>query len=213
MTRQGSVSTKGVRPLSPFERYDDADLRMLIDEHPLAWVTARGGKGLEASLLPLIGIYDGDGRLIELIGHLARRNPLHLALAQDPSATILFRGPEGYVSPEQAGLRDWAPTWNYAQARVNADIVFDEAATEQSLAVLIMAMERSRPDPWSTTELGERYRGMLGAIIGFRARPTAIAAKFKLGQDERIDTLRAILDATADPALRRWMAHFNRSRL
>ncbi|WP_343527073.1 FMN-binding negative transcriptional regulator [Sphingomonas sp.] len=206
------VLAKWAQPLSPFEHYDDADLRMLVDEHPLAWVTARGGEGLEASLLPLIGVYDGTGRLVELIGHLARSNPLHAALARDPAATILFRGPEGYVSPEQAGRRDWAPTWNYAQARINAEITFDAALTEESLAVLTSAMERVRPDPWSSGELGERYARMLGAIIGFRARPIAVAAKFKLGQDERADTLRAILATMADPALKRWMMHFNRSR-
>jgi transcriptional regulator len=195
----------------PFERFDDGDVRALISEYPLAWVTARSDSAI-ASLLPLIGVYDAAGRLTELIGHLARSNPLYRTLRDAPDATLLFRGPEGYVSPEHAGLSDWAPTWTYVQLVIRAEIRFDAAETEAALDVLIDAMEEGRAALWTTAQMGPRYHGMLNAIIGFRARVTDVTGKFKLAQDERPEVRRAILANHPDAALKRWIERFNTDR-
>jgi len=205
-----AVAAQDQRPL--YQRFEDADVRALIEAFPLGWLCGGGSEASEASLLPLIGVYDDAGRLIELIGHMMRANPLHAALAKAPRATILFAGPNAYVSPEHAGLRDWAPTWNYAQVRVTADVRFDDALTEPSLQVLIDAMEAGRARPWSVEELGPRYLGLLSRIIGFRASVTALSGTFKLGQDEAPETLRAILDALPDEATKAWMRRFNLGR-
>ena len=195
-----------------FERFGDADVRALVEAYPLAWVCGGPAAAMEASLLPLIGVFDDAGRLVELIGHLMRSNPLYATLSEDPRATILFSGPHAYVSPEHAGRRDWAPTWNYAQVTVGAEVEFDSALTEMSLKVLIDAMEAGRPAPWSVEELGPRYHAMLDRIIGFRARVTSVSGKFKLGQDEDSETLGAILDALPDGDMTAWMRRFNRGR-
>lgn len=195
-----------------FDKFDDADVRALIDEYRLAWVCGGDAGAVEASLLPLVGVYDADGRLIELIGHLMRSNPLHAALVADSHATILFKGPDAYVSPEHAGLRNWAPTWNYAQVKIAADIEFDESLTEMSLQVLIDAMEAGRAEPWQIDELGARYPSMLGAIIGFRATVRDLKGTFKLGQDEAPATLSSILDALPAPDMAAWMKRFNTGR-
>src|SRR3546814_1669692 len=102
-----------------------------------------------------------------------RSNPLYSALRADVRATILFKGPDAYVSPEHAGERNWGPTWNYAQIKVGADVLLDEGLTEWSLQLLIDAMESGRAQPWAADELGERYGGMLQRIIGFRATVTS----------------------------------------
>src|SRR3546814_10428497 len=142
---------------------------------------------MEASLLPLIGHFDANGKLVELIGHLMRSNPLHAALSADSRGTILFHGPDSYVSPEHAGLLNWAPTWNYAKLKIRAEVTFDPALNEPALDLLIAAMEDGRARPWSTAELGGRYRGMIGHILGFRDRVTGLTGRFQLGQTERRD--------------------------
>lgn len=195
-----------------FERFDDADVRALIETYPLAWVCAGSAAAIEASLLPLIGVYDDAGRLTAMIGHLMRSNPLYPALTRDPGATILFAGPDAYVSPEHARRRDWAPTWNYAQLKIGAEIAFDENLTEYSLKVLIDAMEATRERPWDVGELGGRYYDLLGRIIGFRAEVTGLSGKFKLGQDEDPPTLNAILANLPDAAMAAWMRRFNQRR-
>lgn len=196
-----------------FEHFGTDDVRDLIAEFPLAWVCAADGRADHASLLPLIGGYDADGRLIHLIGHMARRNPLFAALSADPRALLLFTGPQAYVSPDHAGLRDWAPTWNYAQLRIEADIFFEPEATDAALTVLIDAMEEGRDEPWTVAELGARYAPMQQAIIAFRAEVTTVSGKFKLGQDEVPETLGSMLDTLPEEAVVQWMRRFNAGRL
>jgi transcriptional regulator len=188
-----------------FERHGDADLRDLIADYPLAWVVARGSS--TASLLPLLGEYDGEGRLVSLLGHMGRRNALFATLAADPAATILFNGPNAYVSPDHAERRDWGPTWNYAQATVAAEVTFLPEAGDEALARLVDAMERGR---WTHEELGARYAGMAQAIVAFRARVTGVEARFKLGQDEAPEVFEAICRNHPDAALVRWMRRFAR---
>jgi transcriptional regulator len=197
---------------SPFTQFDARDIRALIAEHPLAWVLTTAADVAGVSQLPLIGDYDEAGRLVSLIGHLSRSNPLAASLTETRRATILFSGPGAYVSPEHAGRRDWAPTWNHAHVKINADIEIDTALTDYSLAVLIDAVEAERTDPWHSDEIADRYAQMRKQIIGFRATVTALEGRFKLGQDERPDTFHAILQSHPDRDLVRWMQRFNAGR-
>ncbi len=192
-----------------FDQFQNEDVRALVEAFPLAWVCGGAADAMDASLLPLVGEYDADGRLVALIGHLMRSNPLYHTLQADGRATILFKGPDAYVSPQHAGLRNWGPTWNYAQLKIGADVVFDDALTEPSLQILIAAMETGRPDPWNVPELGPRYTGMLTHIIGFRATVTRLSGVFKLGQDEKDSTLASILGSLPDADTVAWMRRFN----
>ena len=210
----GEMNRAAHAPIAPvFERFSNSDIRALIGAYPLAWVCAGSGAGIEASQLPLVGVYDEAGRLTELIGHMARSNPLYSVAQRDPGATILFSGPDAYVSPEHAARRDWAPTWNYAQLRIEADIVFEPDRIDAALELLVEAMESGRADPWKSSELGGRYFDMRRAIIAFRAEVTRLEGTFKLGQDETADTLDAIVSNHPDPAMVRWMRRLNRRRL
>lgn len=188
-----------------FERFTDADVRELLAAFPLAWVVA--GDTAEASLLPLLGEYDASGRLVSLLGHMARRNPLFARLSDAPGATILVNGPQGYISPDHAERRDWGPTWNYAQLVIAAEIGFVPDESEAALAALVQAMEGDR---WSHRELGQRYAGMAGAIVGFRARVIHVSGRFKLGQDEAPAVFDAICRNHPDMVLVRWMQRFRR---
>lgn len=195
---------------SLFEIYEPADVRDLIEGYPLAWVRAESG---EASLLPLIGVFDGEGQLTELIGHFGLANPLHAALLASPRANILFSGPQAYVSPSHAGRRDWGPTWNYAQVRIEAAISIEPGLTPAALDMLIGQVEQDIAEPWRAGELGERYEQLIRHIVGFRARVSSVKARFKLGQDEGLTELRSILESHDDKDLVRWMTRFNRQRL
>lgn len=195
-----------------FERFEAADVRDLIAQFPLAWVCTSGGRDFEASLLPLLGEYDASERLTGLLGHMARRNPLFAALTRDPRAVVLLCGPQAYVSPEHAGRRDWAPTWNYAQLCVEAEIYFEPEETGAAIRRLVQWMERTRERPWQVAELGERYAGLERQVIAFRAKVTKLRARFKLGQDETPATMRSIIDNLPDQAMTQWMLRFNSDR-
>lgn len=196
----------------PFERYEDGDVADLIRDYPLAWVAARSADAAPASLLPLIAERDAAGRVTTLVGHMARHNPLHGALAADGRALILFQGPQGYISPTFVSEPTWAPTWNYAQIRVEADLHFEPDGGDAALEALVEAMEEGRPNRWHISDMGPRYRKMEPMIIAFRAQVVSLQARFKLGQDERPEILREILANISDPTLAAWMRRFNPGR-
>lgn len=198
---------------SPYERFADRDVADLIRDYPLAWLCPAGGDARLPSVLPLMAETDADGRLTTLVGHMARRNPLVAALTADPAVLILFTGPQAYISPAYVSDRTWAPTWNYAQLRIAARIRFEPDGGDAALSLLTAAMDHDPVSGWTPADMGARYRRMEQAIIAFRADVTRVEGKFKLGQDERPETLREILGRHPDAALVRWMCRFNPGRV
>lgn len=189
------------------------DVLDLIGEFPLAWVTPRHPGSAElATLLPLLAQVDQDGRLVSLLGHMARRNPLYAALEASPTAMILFTGPQGYVSPGLVSTKTWAPTWNYAQVRIEVDIRFRPDLGHEALERLTRAMDIDDQTGWAPRDVGARYEVMEQAIIAFEARITQLNARFKLGQDEAPSTLQEIVSRHPDPVLTRWMQRMSEAR-
>lgn len=183
---------------------DDAALVGLIAGHPLAWIIARAAPEA-ATPMPLVAELGEHGAARSLLGHLPRRHPLVGHFRRDPRGVFLFQGPHGYISPEALADKDWAPTWNFAVATIEADVVFDEALTDTALRTLVEHMERDRRAPWQIEAMGERYAALSDKVIGFRATITASHARFKLGQDESQPAFEQIVAAQGDSELGRWM--------
>ena len=198
---------------SLFERFSPADVTDLIAGYPLAWVCPRELSAGQPSLLPLLAESDAQGNLVALIGHMARHNPLVPALTADPSAVLLFTGPQAYISTALVSEPSWAPTWNYAQLRIAATVRFEPDKGGEALQKLLDAPGHEAATGWTTAMMGARYAPMEQAIIAFRAEIVQLEGRFKLGQDERLDSLREIIAAHPDPDLVRWMSRFNAARL
>jgi transcriptional regulator len=196
----------------PFDNTAPADLVDLIAAYPLAWVVSAGSERATATPLPLMAGVDPAGRIDRLIGHFARSNPQVAVLERAPRALFLFQGPHGYMSPSWVSDRTWAPTWNYAVIRIEADVTFKPELTDYALGELVRRMEAGRPGAWSIAEMGERYARLRTAIIPFEAQVRRIDPRFKLGQDERPAVLQELLAHCPDPELRHWMQRMNPGR-
>lgn len=192
-----------------FEPRSPADLARLIEEYPLAWVVSIGDSGFGATPLPLLAEADAEGRVTALFGHFALGNPHVAMLRSSPRATVLFMGPQGYISPEAVSQPGWAPTWNYAVAQFDVDVEFVPEETGAAVDRLVSRMERDRAQPWTIARMGARYERMVTKIIGFRAHVRTARGRFKLGQDETKQTLSEVLGNLDDAALVRWMEDFN----
>lgn len=191
----------------------DADVLRLVVENPFAWVV---GEDRAATGLPLRPVVQ-DGRLTGFLGHFARSNPQVAALRAAPRATLLFMGPHAYVSPSWMADRTQAPTWNYASAAFDCELVFIETADELRALMddLVGAMERGREKAWDVAEMGERYERLSQGVVGFRAFISDQRAVFKLGQDERDAEFAEIvagLRAEGHQLLADWMAAFGAGR-
>lgn len=208
MALQG-VAEMSTAPSSPFEQWTDRDIVDLVAAYPLAWVVSALPE-FRATPLPMLLETDGEGRPVSLLGHIARRNPQFEQMLAEPRTLFLFSGPHGYISPEfVTTTRNWGPTWNYATARMVADVRFDESLNDEALEKLVGKMEQGRSNPWVREELGPRYERMKRAIVAFRAPIVSIEARFKLGQDERDEVLSDILLGLEGSDLADWMRRFN----
>lgn len=201
---------------SKFTARNDADVTQLITRQPLAWVMSHGNPA-SATPLPLRPELVENERVVTLIGHYARSNPQVAALQSDPRASLLFMGPNGYVSPSWLTDRTQAPTWNYACVNVDVRIEFldNQADLDRIVRDLVQAMESDRQHGWSVEEMGARYEQLLTRIIPFRAHVLGMNAKFKLGQDERDDVYPEIisgLSRTGNEALIEMMTDANPAR-
>lgn len=190
------------------------DVLELIREFPLAWVAPRDeGAARMASLLPMLANIDSEGRVVSLLGHMARRNPLLAALEVEPRAMLLFTGPQAYVSPGLVSTPTWAPTWNYAQVRIEANIRPRPDLGHDALERLTRVMDEPDQTGWRPRDVGARYDAMERAIIAFEADVISVTARFKLGQDETDQSLAEILAGHPDPVLTRWMRRLNAGRI
>jgi transcriptional regulator len=190
------------------------DLMKLLDAQPMAWLISAGGEDAAFTPLPLRAALDGDGRLVALQGHLARRNPHVARLRRDAIAQALVMGPHAYVSPSWLDDRTQAPSWNYAAAVFELEVVISEEAQaiEDELRALVTRMEGARPNAWTLEEMGERYARLAQGVTAFRGVITKTRATFKLGQDERdhdFAQLLAGLSRSGEAEVVQWMQAFS----
>jgi transcriptional regulator len=188
-----------------FSPHSEADVARLIADYPLAWVISMGEAGRAATPLPLLAETDADGRITALFGHFARSNPQVALLERQPQAMILFQGPQGYIAPRLVSNPAWGPTWNYAVARFDVAIAFVPEETEAAVEQLAATLERGRADPWTPTQMGVRRAELVKRIVAFRAHVSAAHPRFKLGQDETLQTFDEIVVGLDDAALAAWM--------
>jgi transcriptional regulator len=197
--------------MSPFDA-EPHDIAALIAAYPLAWVVSGGPADFAATPLPLLAETDTEGRIVSLFGHFALSNPQVEMLRRSPGATILFQGPNGYISPTLVSNPTWGATWNYAVARFDVDLEFLPEETGEAVWRLAQAVEKDIPPRWTPAAMQARYDELIQHIIAFRATVRTTVARFKLGQDENDRTFDEIVAGLADGELAAWMTRMARSR-
>ncbi|HEY2622531.1 MAG TPA: FMN-binding negative transcriptional regulator [Dyella sp.] len=157
-------------------------LHALMRAYPFATLVTHGDAGLAANHLPfeLVGGH--------LHGHVARGN--ELARADGAEVLVIFRGPEGYVSPNwypskhETGRE--VPTWNYAVIHVHGRlrVVEDHTWLRQLLERLTDRHEAGQPKPWHVSDApADHIEKSLGGIVGLEISIERIEGKFKLSQN------------------------------
>ncbi|MBO9695159.1 MAG: FMN-binding negative transcriptional regulator [Sphingopyxis sp.] len=178
------------------------DIGALVDSAPLAWIVPHAE--VRAAILMPVVFERGDESAVLLLGHLPRRAPAAEVLARDPAASILILGPHRHIPNAWIADRAWAPTWNFAAARIDAEVEIDAGLTDRCLQLLVDHLDLR----WSPQEMGARYERLKQDIIGFAARPLEFAGRFKLGQDEKPENFAAIVAALGSDPLAGWMHRF-----
>ena len=172
-----------------FREIDAAEIADLVAEYPLASIVAQTQAGLIANHLPLLPGRDGV-----MIGHVALANDMHRLLTEGQEVLAIFRGPDGYVSPNfypsKAEHHRHVPTWNYQVVHVHGEIAFQHDTRSKRAAVGLLTSHHERrlngEKAWRMSDAPSDYMdAMLEAIVAFRISITRTIAKSKLGQNRK----------------------------
>lgn len=178
-------------------------------------LVTQDAQGLDADHLPFE--FDPDaGPHGTLIAHVARANTLWQRCPDGAAVMVVFRGAEGYISPNWYPSKHEAhrqvPTWNYEVVHAHGTLAVrdDERFVRGVVARLTRRHEAGESRPWKMTDSTPEYiDSMLRNIVGIEVAITSLVGKRKLSQnkDER-DRLGAVqaLQARGQDALAQSMA-------
>lgn len=156
-------------------------------DYPLATVISVRSGGAEADILPLH--LSEQGPHGKLSGHVARSHSLWLEASQGGAVTVVFQGPNAYISPRwyvngQRSGRN-APSWNYVAVQARGRLRFTEEAGWMAahLASLTSSQETGRPNPWSVEEASPDFLSETAQrLVGFEIEVQELTGKRFLSQ-------------------------------
>jgi transcriptional regulator len=166
-------------PPKHHQDFDKAHLFDLIKTYPLATLISVENNEPLITHLPLI--LEGE----KLIGHIDIYNPQAQLLKDNKNVTILFSGPQCYISPSIYSTTQ-LPTWNYIKLHLKGSVkaIESKAALKQSLITMTEFLEA--PDHKYVLESDNpRLDRNLGYIEMFEIDITSWEGKFKLSQDKK----------------------------
>ncbi|MCC1484719.1 FMN-binding negative transcriptional regulator [Winogradskyella immobilis] len=172
----------------PPKHHQDSDINHMVEvikTYPLATVISVEDNQPFITHLPLV--YE-DGKLI---GHIDIYNPQAELLKNDNEVTILFAGPECYISPSVYGTTQ-LPTWNYIKVHLKGTVkaIENKTALKQSLITMTEFLEA--PDHKYVLEPDNpRLDRNLNYIELFEITINNWEGKFKLSQDKKPSDIKA----------------------
>lgn len=165
----------------PKQHQDDNHEHMIevIKTYPLAILISVKDNVPLISHLPLIY---SEGKLI---GHLDTYNPQAELLKDSNDVTIIFSGPQCYISPSIYSTTQ-LPTWNYIMVHLKGTVkeIADPKTVMQSMIDLTSFLEA--PEHKYTLALDNpRMAQFISYVRGFEIDITHWEGKFKLSQDKK----------------------------
>ena len=172
------------------------ELHRIIREHPLGMLVTHSGSGLDANHIPFE--FDPDtGPQGTLLAHIARANPLWTEFPSGAEVMVVFRGVEGYISPNwypsKQDTHRQVPTWNYEVVHVHGRlrIVDDEKFIRGVVARLTRQHEATEPRPWKMGDAPKDYMDdMVSKVVGIEVEIVRLEGKRKLSQNRESRDIR-----------------------
>ena len=178
-------------------RNDDLNAQhALIRHHPFGLLITPHGGELFTTHLPF-HLDPARGPQGTLEAHLARVNPHCAALEAGAASLVVFKGPDGYVSPRwYADPAKNVPTWNYVAVHAHGvpKPIREPAALLACISRLTDEHEAYIERPWTIAEAHAHAEQLLPHIMGFELPLSKLEGKFKLSQNrsaaDRVGVLR-----------------------
>ena len=172
----------------PPKHHQDDDRNHIIEvikTYPLATVISVKDNEPLITHLPLI--YE-DGKLI---GHIDLNNPQAQLLKGNKDVTLIFAGPECYISPSIYSTTQ-LPTWNYIKVHLKGKVKAIESKKALKQSLIIMTEFLEAPDhKYVLDPENPRLDSNLKYIEMFEITITNWEGKFKLSQDKKPSDIEA----------------------
>lgn len=153
----------------------------VIKTYPLATIISISENKPLITHLPLI-YRESDGKLI---GHIDIYNPQTPLLKNDNDITIIFSGPQCYISPTVYSTTQ-LPTWNYIKVHLKGKVEAIESKEALKESLIIMTEFLEAPEHNYILEPDNpRMERALDYIKMFAITITEWEGKFKLSQDKK----------------------------
>jgi len=162
---------------------DDNKKHMLevIKTYPLATLISVKDNQPLITHLPLI-YREEDGKLI---GHIDIYNPQANLLKDDNNLTVIFSGPQCYISPSVYTTTQ-LPTWNYIKVHLSGTVKAIESNDALKESLIVMTKFLEEPDHKFVLEPDNpKMEKFIHYIKMFEITITQWEGKFKLSQDKK----------------------------
>ena len=166
----------------PHHQVNDIDKMIaVIKQYPLGMlVSVKDNKPL-LTHIPFI-YNDKIGRLV---AHIDKNNPQLETLQDGANVTVVFKGPDCYISPSIYDSENQLPTWNYIIVHITGTIqlINDPEAAKQSMITMTEFLEE--PDhKFILHKNNPKMDRFVNYIQAFEIEITNWEGKFKLSQDK-----------------------------
>lgn len=170
----------------PPKHHQDSDKDHIIEvikAYPLATIISVVDNTPLITHLPLI--YENG----KLIGHIDIYNPQTEYLKDNNDITVLFYGPQCYISPSIYSTTQ-LPTYNYIRVHLKGKVtaIEDKDALKQSLITMTEFLENPNPK-YILDPDNPRLDANLNYIKMFEIDITHWEGKFKLSQDKKMSDM------------------------
>lgn len=166
----------------PPKHHQDNDQNHMIEvikTYPLATLISVANEQPLITHVPLI--YDHG----KLIGHIDIYNPQAQLLKDDNDITLIFSGPECYISPSIYSTTQ-LPTWNYIKVHLQGTVKAIESKTALKQSLISMTEFLEAPEHnYVLKPDNPRLDRNLNYIEMFEITITHWEGKFKLSQDKK----------------------------
>ena len=167
----------------PPKHHQDSNINHIIEvikQYPLATIISVNNNEPYITHLPLI--YNEMGKLI---GHIDKFNPQTPLLKNDNPITIIFSGPQCYISPSIYSTTQ-LPTWNYIKVHLKGTVKAIESKEDLKQSIIKMTEFLEQPEQkYVLDPNNQRMIGALDYISMFEITIDTWEGKFKLSQDKK----------------------------
>ncbi|QIE60362.1 FMN-binding negative transcriptional regulator [Rasiella rasia] len=165
----------------PYHQSEDLKKMIaVVKQYPFAMLVSAEGSAPFVTHIPII--YNETSQ--KLVAHIDRQNPQVKTLVDGAKVTVVFKGPDCYISPSVYGTAQ-LPTWNYVIVHITGTIqlINNPEAAKETMVAMTDFLEA--PEHKFKLAIDDpRMDRLINYIQAFEIECTNWEGKFKLSQDK-----------------------------